>query len=634
MLGIYCRTSKERDLVNSSISQQRNAGIKFAEENKFEYELYEDEGKSGFTTSDDDFDPFNNRPAFINLINDIKDRKIKKVWVWEHSRLSRNEYASAYIFRTFRKYNITLYENKKEYDLNDPIKDLNRKILDAVANYERHLIINRITRGLHKSINEGKRVYKKLYGYQNNGKDENGKASYIPVESEMNNYKYAFDKYMEGASLMKICLEIHKSYKIEKRQLPNYAYNLGKMLRGYQYTGYQLTLEGIGILKRFRKNEIENLKSLLNRKFWVKSFYYPVEIISIEDWVSICERLQLRGRKLNVNKKERILRASKDIATGIIECGICGKKYYYHEQKSDKIRMNGERTLYLSYFHIATINSAICKQRPRSYKLDHINEIFKIFYFFFYVVFDNKNERIKESQRNIKQAQVKIKEKMAKFEKEIPVIEKRLTKYQKNLENPNLDDSLLEILLRNIKSSEDKLHEINIELSKLKIDFEIENDKFSKTEDEAAYYDVKEKVNGWFYKLNVEEQRNELVKTIDACKIFGHYLIIDAGKIVFLFDIKDNHKFDMNLLEKLNNDEIFKDYIVNMTGKREAKKHNEKRILNINLNRTEEIRMKVFQFMIKNFGINYDISEKSNLIAFVSFRGLSFFDVETFGNEK
>ena len=111
MLGIYCRTSRENDFEKSTIIQQRVAGINFAEQHKFEYELYEDEGISGFKISDDEQDPFNNRPAFTNLINDIKSGKIDKVWVWEHSRLSRNQYASAFIFNVFEKHKVTLYEN-------------------------------------------------------------------------------------------------------------------------------------------------------------------------------------------------------------------------------------------------------------------------------------------------------------------------------------------------------------------------------------------------------------------------------------------------------------------------------------------------------------------------------------------
>jgi DNA invertase Pin-like site-specific DNA recombinase len=88
MLGVYCRTSIQQEIENSTISQQRTAGVTFAEEHKFEYEIYEDEGISGFKISNDNQDPFNNRPAFTNLINDTKNKKIDKVWVWEHSRLS------------------------------------------------------------------------------------------------------------------------------------------------------------------------------------------------------------------------------------------------------------------------------------------------------------------------------------------------------------------------------------------------------------------------------------------------------------------------------------------------------------------------------------------------------------------
>jgi DNA invertase Pin-like site-specific DNA recombinase len=190
MLGIYCRTSKERDFETSTISQQRTAGIKFAEGHKFEYQIYEDEGKSGFKISEDDQDPFNNRPSFTNLINDIKENKIDKVWVWEHSRLSRNHYASAFIFNVFEKYKITLYENQKKFDLDDPQLKFTRQVLDAVSEYERQLIVGRTTRGLHKAINEGKRTYKKLYGYQSMGKGKDGRVVFDTVESEMNNYKY------------------------------------------------------------------------------------------------------------------------------------------------------------------------------------------------------------------------------------------------------------------------------------------------------------------------------------------------------------------------------------------------------------------------------------------------------------
>ena len=91
MLGIYCRTSIESE---SSITQQKSLGIQFCVKNKFEYQVYEDEGISGYKISDDCDDPYSNRPSFTSLINDIKKGIITHVWTFELSRLSRNNFAS------------------------------------------------------------------------------------------------------------------------------------------------------------------------------------------------------------------------------------------------------------------------------------------------------------------------------------------------------------------------------------------------------------------------------------------------------------------------------------------------------------------------------------------------------------
>jgi DNA invertase Pin-like site-specific DNA recombinase len=602
MLGIYCRTSKETDLEKSTITQQRATGIGFAEQHKFEYELYEDEGISGFKISDDEQDPFNNRPAFTTLINDIKNGKIDKVWVWEHSRLSRNQYASAFIFNVFEKYKVTLYENQKEFKLDDPQLKFMRQMLDAVAEYERHLIVARTTRGLRKRINEGKRSHFKLYGYDKNGKDRDGHTIWVPVESELNTYQYALKRYMEGLSLLKICHEIYDMDKVEKNLYIKYSSSLGKILRRYQYTGYQLTIEGFAIYKRFRKNEIDNISILADRKYWIKSFNYPIELITIEDWIKVCEKLQIQGRNRFTLRKDRLLRASKDIATGIMECHDCGSRFYFHEQKQQRAKILG---IYLSYSHLSRMNGPVCRQRPRSFKLDYINEIFKIFYFYVKLVFDNKNDLIKETQRNIKQTQLKLKERITKLEKEIPVREKRISKFIDIIDDTD-DKDVITVLSRQINENEKIRDDLNIELSQLRIENEIQNDKYNQTLLEMTYYDVKEKINDWFFKLNIEDQRNELIRNIQTCKIYNYYLLIDTGKIVFLFDIRQSYKFNMKLLENLNKDEVYKEYFINMKNKQQVKKFNGKKIPDINLNGSGDIRTTVFLYLHEKLNINYN----------------------------
>ena len=115
-LGIYVRTSVDKE--NTSIEQQKNEGIKFCKKNKFEYQIYEDVGKSGFDI--DKNNPFKNLSGLKNLIDDIEKKLIDKVWVWEHSRSSRDKFLSYFINEIFKKYKIIIYEKGIEIDLNIP----------------------------------------------------------------------------------------------------------------------------------------------------------------------------------------------------------------------------------------------------------------------------------------------------------------------------------------------------------------------------------------------------------------------------------------------------------------------------------------------------------------------------------
>ena len=621
MLGIYCRTSKDTDFEKSTINQQINSGIKFCDENNItDYEIYKDEGISGFKISNDDQDPFNNRPDFTRLINDIKNKKIDSVWVWEHSRLSRNHYASAFIFNIFEKFNITLYENKKKLDLNDPTLKLTRQMLDAIAEYERQLIIGRTKRGLHKSIDEGKRSHSGLFGYKQIGKNETGHSIWVTVESEIETYKYILSRFLEGIGLKKICYEINDMNKTEKRKMINQTSKISRLLKMYQYTGDQLTLEGLSIYKQFRNNEIENIQVLLKDKYWVKSKSYPVELISRKDWIKINEKLQVYSKKYTESIKERTLRATSAIGSGILKCGNCGKRFYYRIQKTET-RKDGTLYSYPTYYHTMIYSKNYCDQKPKTIRSVDIDEIIKLFFFFSYLVFDDTNDLIKESLRNMKQTQLKLKENIENNEKEISRIEKLLIKFNKNLETTN-DNDVIHVLSRNIRTNEDKLSGLNIDVLKMKTELDKLIDKYTQTERELTYYDVKERILKWFKKLSIEEKRNELIKIIKNFNIFGHYILIDTGKNIFFFDIEQHYVFDKKLLKMLDKDMVYKLYFTSLKNKKLVKTYNDKLIVDIDLERDDEIRLKLFKYLKKNFNVVYDLNETRNFVSFVSLRGL------------
>jgi hypothetical protein len=508
---------------------------------------------------------------------------------------------------------------------------MTRTILGAVATYERNLIVNRTTRGQKKQFEEGRKTYPKLYCYENSGRDKNGYVVWKTVESEIETYKYILKRYNEGASLRKIMFEVYEMNNVKKYQFASYAARLGTILRKYQYTGYQLNEEGNEIFKKFREYELDTIQILKDRKYWIKSIPYPLELISIDEWVDLSERLQIRGSKMILSKKERILKANRDIGTGIINCGDCNARFYYKQQKS-KQYSDGHRNYYYTYFHREGFQRSICNQFPKSFKIEYINDILKLFYFYFLIVFDNTNELMNESQGKIKHRQIKVKDDINKNEVAVNKLNKQIGKYQKALETTD-DIEIIKILAKNISQSNERINEINIEVSKQKIEYGKLSEVFSKNLLEITYYDVKERVNYWFYTATNEERRNELIRMINHCVIYGHYIIIDAGKTVFFFDIDQHYIFDMKLLENLNKDETYKLYFLKMKNAIQAKTFNEKKIADIRLEK-DETKMRLFQYLIKTFNISYDISEKTNFVSFAPLRGLWGIELEQFGNEE
>ncbi len=228
---------------------------------------------------------------------------MESVWFWEHSRISRNQYASAFIFNIFQKYKITLYEKDKEFNLSDPTNQMLRQILDAVAQYERQLIVGRTTRGLYNAIDSGKRAHAKFFGYRRAGRDKNNNLLWEPVENELEQIRKWYAQYKNGKSLRFIILsQIDGTDKLETQVLLKRSTKLGRFLAHAEYTGYNLTMKGLEILHKLEKCEIDNLQTLKNKEYWVKSLAYTVQIISIEEWIDIRERLQqnelVRARNL------------------------------------------------------------------------------------------------------------------------------------------------------------------------------------------------------------------------------------------------------------------------------------------------------------------------------------------------
>jgi DNA invertase Pin-like site-specific DNA recombinase len=553
MLAIYCRTSRESN--DSTIEQQEQKGLEFALSHKFRFEVYTDEGKSGFKV-EDETNPFSNRPAFTDLMNDIKANKETKVWVLEHSRLSRNQYASAFIFSVLEKHNVTLCENDKELSLKDPQYKFMRQILDAVSQYERDLIVNRTTRGLHNAINNGKRAHARFYGYKRVGRDESGHTVWEPVESELEKIMFAYKTFLDGGTINSIIRHLYAaSPAVKMLSLTN---KWSRILSHFEYTGYCLNIDGLDILHKYQRFEIDNPSALKELKYMTKSASYTVELVSVEDWIKCAERLRANKavRRNILDKSSR--RASKDLCTGLIQCGRCGGKYYaYFIKYCDKS--------YLYYKHINTTNTSVCQQRPKTFSVSKINKIYKIFYFYYYFVFDDTKSLIEESMREIRIQQAETRERIASIEKQLAQFEKQTKKFSVALDSTD-DVGVIQVLAGRISAAEEKISKDTELLAALKIELETLNEKYSGTELQNVCYSTKDRITIFFEKMNIEQQRNELLRVVKKSVIFGDYLTIEAGKKMFVFNVSHHkmYKFDSDSYDNLMNDQVYFDNFLNL----------------------------------------------------------------------
>ena len=544
LCGIYVRISVERE--GTSIEQQRELGIKFCEKQDFQYKIYEDAG-SGFKI--DDNNPFKNLPMLKALIDDIEDKVINKVWIWEHSRFARHDYLGYVLRRTIKKNKVIFYVDGKVFDLDDEMSLMIDGILNHVSRYERGLITKRTTRGLRKTINTGLRTYNKIYGYKNAGKQQNGYIKWEPVQSEIENIKYSFKKYLSGNSVDSIIRDLNNDIPEDKRVLIHKNYI--NVLKRFDYTGFSLTTEGSELYKKFKNFEIENLDFLKEQengkpKYYLPSVNYSVKIVSIEDWITVVKKL--RENKLVYKNKRR--RTDTEVFTGIINCPYCNLYYYFSN--------NANRYEYYTHFP-----SKKCLQRPKSVTREKVNSLIEVFYFYYHMVYEDTNEFLKDNRAIANLNHSKIKDKISAVQSENRKIEKQINNFQNLYEEEITDKEFVKLTLKKENELNLKLENNNSIIVKLQSELSQLDAEFKGSLKLLTYEKVKELIIRFFEELSVEDKRAALIKIIKKCALYKNYLLIQAEKLLFIFNVKEDYILSEETYNEFKNNKKFKDNFLN-----------------------------------------------------------------------
>ena len=292
-LDCYLRVSSRTQLDDgNSIESQRRIGKQVSKKLKLKYREHNEKDKSS-----------TNIKVKRHILEEIKDGielgEIKNIWVWEQSRLFRDEYDSIHFKKYFLdKYNILFYtgESTSGIQFNKNQSNILYLLNSYFSSEESRTIRRRSVRGKRFLLDtESKNKPIHLGGTPQFGYKVVDKL--LEIEKDESKWvKWMFNSYIKGTESIEIKKELDRS-GIKPRRTK--LWNLGtiqKMLRNESYTG----------LKRFYDKELE--------KEWV---YKIPQIISVSLYQKVQKKLEENKRNQDNNKKTNFL------LDGILFCD-CG----------------------------------------------------------------------------------------------------------------------------------------------------------------------------------------------------------------------------------------------------------------------------------------------------------------------
>ena len=334
--ALYSRLSQEDDLLgeSNSITNQKLILQKYAEEHHFpNIKFYIDDGYSGA-----DF----NRPAFKQMMGDIKDGKVGIIIVKDQSRLGRDYLQTGMLMEiTFPQYDVRFIAINDGVDSENGVSDFS-----GIKNYFNDFYArdtSRKIRAVQKAKGErGERVGSTIpYGYM---KDPENPKQFIPDPETAPVVKRIFEMYADGIGIMKICDTLTR----EKIPAPSvYAFHkngsrsgnpdltrpyhwahttVRKMLSNQEYVGDTVNFKTYSKSNKLKKRLKNAPKNML-------IFENTHEAIVSRMVFDIVQK-HFAGRKRPDKQGEM------DKYAGYLFCGDCGKRLYLHRGKTIKPENN------------------------------------------------------------------------------------------------------------------------------------------------------------------------------------------------------------------------------------------------------------------------------------------------------
>lgn len=206
-LHIYTRVSTLAQAdKGTSLESQLQIGTKRAKLLKFTVEHWNEGGKSSH------HEDIQGRPILYELFQAIKAGEVKHLWVYDQSRLSRNDQVASILRYELKKQGVTLYIKDGQFDLASPSDTLLHQMLDAVAEFENSVRAERSRIG---------KLMKVKAGYWHGGPPPFGyeivNTRLVENKAESKWVKFIFKQALKGNSVASIKKELDSNGVLARR---------------------------------------------------------------------------------------------------------------------------------------------------------------------------------------------------------------------------------------------------------------------------------------------------------------------------------------------------------------------------------------------------------------------------------
>lgn len=228
-LHIYTRVSTVVQADEGmSLDVQRDIGIERARSLGFEFKLWNEGGRSS------NHEEIDKRPVLSQVYDGIRKGVIKHLFVYDQSRLSRNDNVSSIFRYECNKQGVTLYNKEGKYDLGNPQDQFLKQILDAVGQFDNAQRTERTRLGKIGRIRQGNWMGgPPPFGYEIKDK----KLVIEPAEAKW--VKRIFEMYADRISTMDIKIELDSNGVSPRRKIGTWSVgSLQALMRNTHYIGF------------------------------------------------------------------------------------------------------------------------------------------------------------------------------------------------------------------------------------------------------------------------------------------------------------------------------------------------------------------------------------------------------------